>query len=235
MYLTWDLNTTLPTSSKIFNSLSVSHDTAAQWLQLLEPIQLGYGAIIISFLGAVHWGLEFAERTPSSPRTNFRYGVGVLAPAMAWPTLFLPVEWALLGQFAAFVALYFADARAATRGWAPPWYATYRFVLTLVVGMALFVSLVGRAKIGKDKESSTARLQERSTKGAEPYEAWAKIEQEEKEKEAIRKKKEAERKRKEEENEKKKQKTEGGDKKGAEQKQDGAKDKAKNPEDKSSE
>ncbi len=33
----------------------VSHETAQQWLEMLEPIQLGYGAVIISFLGAVHW------------------------------------------------------------------------------------------------------------------------------------------------------------------------------------
>ena len=34
--------------------------TAQQWLDLLQPLQIGYGAVLLSFLGAIHWGLEFA-------------------------------------------------------------------------------------------------------------------------------------------------------------------------------
>jgi len=43
--------------------------------------------------------------------------------------------------------LYFADASAVVRGWAPHWYATYRFVLTFVVGASIVVSLIGRGQI----------------------------------------------------------------------------------------
>lgn len=55
VYLGWNLRHSYPTSSTIQNSFMVSHETATQWLQMLEPIQLGYGAVIISFLGAIHW------------------------------------------------------------------------------------------------------------------------------------------------------------------------------------
>jgi len=41
-----------------------------------------------------------------------RYMYGVIAPAVAWPTIFMPVEYALITQFTAFTFLYFADARA---------------------------------------------------------------------------------------------------------------------------
>jgi hypothetical protein len=71
----------------------------------------------------------------------------VAAPAVAWPTMLMPVEYALITQFAAFTFLYFADARATVRGWAPPWYSTYRFVLTFVVGASIVVSLIGREQI----------------------------------------------------------------------------------------
>lgn len=153
LYLSWDLNTDWPSQSQLVNSLLVSHESAQRWLGLLEPLQLGYGAVIISFLGAIHWGLEYAERAPSTDpaRTRFRYGLGVLAPAVAWPTLLMPVEFALTSQFGAFVALYWADTRAARRGWAPAWYGTYRFVLTAVAGAAIALSLIGRAKIGDAK------------------------------------------------------------------------------------
>ena len=59
----------------------------------------------------------------------------------------MPIEYALITQFLAFNFLYFADARATVRGWFPPWYATYRFVLTFFVGASIVISLVGRGQI----------------------------------------------------------------------------------------
>jgi len=76
-----------------------------------------------------------------------RYAIGVLAPAVAWPTMLLSVEYALISQFGAFVLLYYADTRATYRGWTPPWYAIYRFVLTFIVGASIVVSLIGRGEV----------------------------------------------------------------------------------------
>src|SRR5271170_4805738 len=45
--------------------------TAQHLLDILQPIQVGYGAVLLSFLGAIHWGLEFAgmggHLVPSPP------------------------------------------------------------------------------------------------------------------------------------------------------------------------
>lgn len=76
-----------------------------------------------------------------------RYGIGVLAPAIAWPTLLFPIEYALITQFTAFIFLYYADAITVTRGWAPHWYTTYRFVLTFIVGASIVMSLAARGQI----------------------------------------------------------------------------------------
>lgn len=57
------------------------------------------------------------------------------------------MEYALISQFCAFTFLYFADARAVVKGWAPQWYSTYRFVLTFVVGASIVLSLIGRGQI----------------------------------------------------------------------------------------
>jgi hypothetical protein len=59
----------------------------------------------------------------------------------------MPVEYALISQFLAFNYLYFVDARASARGWAPAWYGTYRFVLTFIVGASIVASLIGRGQI----------------------------------------------------------------------------------------
>lgn len=63
--------------------------------------------------------------------------------------MLMPVETALITQFLAFNFLYFADARATVRGWCPPWYSTYRFVLTFFVGASIVISLIGRGQIVK--------------------------------------------------------------------------------------
>ncbi|KAK5662657.1 hypothetical protein OQA88_8573 [Cercophora sp. LCS_1] len=206
VYLSWALNTPWPTASNFVNGFLVDHDTASHWLHLLEPIQVGYGAVIISFLGAIHWGLEFAEKTASQPRTNFRYGLGVLAPIVAWPTVFMPVEWALTTQFMAFTILYLTDSRATRRGWAPQWYGVYRWVLTAVVGVAIFISLVGRAKVGESRSRlRTEELQDllRQKTPGQDNKNWEKEEQ--KERLRLRKEKEEGEKRKEEEEKKKKE------------------------------
>ncbi|KAL2752448.1 hypothetical protein ACRALDRAFT_2044259 [Sodiomyces alcalophilus JCM 7366] len=207
VYLSWSLNTNWPSGHAILDSILMNHKDAQQWLALLEPIQLGYGALLISFLGAIHWGMEIVTKTTSPSRTKFRYGIGVLAPIVAWPTLLMPVEAALITQFVAFTALYGADTRATARGWAPPWYGRYRFILTAVVGAALFVSLVGRAKIG----SAAPRLAEgfhesMDKKKAEPYSAkWAELNEQEKVKQRKAREEEEKRQKEEEEAEKKRE------------------------------
>ncbi|KAL8719672.1 MAG: hypothetical protein Q9225_003347 [Loekoesia sp. 1 TL-2023] len=141
VYLAWDINH----AALDGQGFLLSGETAELLLHIIEPLQMGYGAVIISFLGAIHWGLEWAKF--GGTHGYRRYAIGVVAPAVAWPTLVLPVEYALIAQFSAFCFLYFADARAVVRGWAPPWYATYRFVLTFIVGASIVLSLIGRGQI----------------------------------------------------------------------------------------
>lgn len=71
----------------------------------------------------------------------------MVTTALAWPTILLPAEYALIAQFLVFNFLYYTDSRATKRGWAPAWYGVYRFVLTFIVGGAIVVSLIGRGQI----------------------------------------------------------------------------------------
>ncbi|KAK5075820.1 hypothetical protein LTR24_009854 [Lithohypha guttulata] len=123
----------------------MSGEVSEQLLHIIEPLQLGYGATIISFLGAIHWGLEWAEY--GGEQGYPRYFIGVAATAVAWPTLLLSAEVGLITQFLAFTFLYYADSRASRAGWAPKWYGIYRFVLTAIVGVSIVASLIGRGQI----------------------------------------------------------------------------------------
>jgi Protein of unknown function (DUF3429) len=145
----------------------------------------------------------------------------------------LPYEWALATQFLAFTGLYFVDSTVTTRGWTPHWYATYRFVLTFIVGASIVISLIGRGEIG-DKNahrklpSAVDRIkgQDRGDlKRAEHEEQYAKImdkksEEQAKQREQEEKEKEEEEKRKEKESKDDDKGDDGDDKKDAEGKDD---------------
>lgn len=138
------------------------------------------GFQIISFLGAIHWGLEYAGY--GGYHSYRRYMYGVIAPAVAWPTMFMPVEYALITQFLAFNFLYFADARATVRGWFPAWYSTYRFVLTFFVGASIVATLVGRGQIVRADHTLKSPVDYiKSDRDAQ----WEALEREEKERRAA--------------------------------------------------
>jgi hypothetical protein len=141
VYVAWDLNHAGAGGAGV---LFDTH-TALLALEVLEPLQIGYGAVIISFLGAIHWGLEWAGY--GGYQGFRRYQIGIIAPAIAWPTILMPVEYALISQFLAFNYLYFQDSKASAKGYAPPWYGMYRFVLTFIVGASIVISLIGRGQI----------------------------------------------------------------------------------------
>ncbi|KKP06185.1 hypothetical protein THAR02_01698 [Trichoderma harzianum] len=229
VFLALNLNTDVPSGNRFYNMIFMEHETAQYLLDFIEPLQLGYGAVIISFLGAIHWGLEYAEKKPQHDRTRFRYGTGLAASIVAWPTMLMPLEYALTTQFGAFVALYYADSRATRKGWAPVWYAKYRFLLTAMVGLAIFISLVGRAEISQrnahNKQSLRARVEESGI--ADKNTDWTKLEKEEKDR--IKKEK-AKKAREEEQAKKKKAQDEkkGKGKKKDEKQADNDKDSAKN-------
>lgn len=185
LYLGWDLKQQWAPS--LTSSFMVTHEHAIQLLAFLEPIQIGYGAVIISFLGAIHWGMEFNERSLIKDRTRFRYTMGVISPAIAWPSIMMPIEYALMYQMIAFTSLYFADTKASTKGWTPAWYGTYRFVLTFIVCTAIVLSLIGRQTIADSSTHVLAgnEMRERMDKTAyneRHNPKWTRIEKEMKEK-----------------------------------------------------
>ncbi|PWY93383.1 hypothetical protein BO94DRAFT_510844 [Aspergillus sclerotioniger CBS 115572] len=170
VYLSWEIKA----AAMAGDGLLFSGQSAELMLHMIEPIQVGYGAVILSFLGAVHWGLEWAGY--GGKYGYKRYAAGIVAPAVAWPTLLLPVEYALISQFLAFTFLYYNDARAAALGRAPAWYGMYRFVLTFIVGASIVASLVGREQIAgtlttehtiKDKINALIFLQKKEKEEVE--------------------------------------------------------------------
>ncbi|KAF8077665.1 hypothetical protein FPV67DRAFT_1647796 [Lyophyllum atratum] len=95
-------------------------------------VQVTYGAVMLSFLGALHWGMEFAGY--GGHKGYARLCLGAAPVVLAWSTLGLEPINALICQWAGFTALWWADARVTSLGWTPKWYSQYRFYLSILVG-----------------------------------------------------------------------------------------------------
>lgn len=108
--------------------------------------QVHYGAVLLSFLGALHWGMEIAGY--GGYKGYRRLCLGVAPAIVAWSTITLEPMSALLCQWLGFVGLWYADNRATAFGWTPVWYSQYRFYLSLLVGTCIIGSLAGTSYYG---------------------------------------------------------------------------------------
>jgi hypothetical protein len=108
--------------------------------------QVTYGAVLLSFLGALHWGMEFAGL--GGFKGYPRLFLGVSPAVLAWSTITLQPTSALLCQWLGFTALWYADNQATTAGWTPKWYSQYRFYLSILVGTCIIGSLAGTSYWG---------------------------------------------------------------------------------------
>ncbi|MBR0656018.1 DUF3429 domain-containing protein [Plastoroseomonas arctica] len=95
-----------------------------------------YGATILAFLGAVHWGFALSDgRAPWG-----RFGLGVVPALVAWVALLLPLVAGLLVLAAGIASTALVERLAARRGLVPSPYLALRLVLS---GGAVFGLLLG--------------------------------------------------------------------------------------------
>ena len=113
---------------------------------------IDYAAVILAFLGAVHWGLALAGDplgVPAQPRAQrLRLGLGVLPALVGWASLLIAVEArllpALLLLLLGFVLTTVVELRAGRSGLMPPGYGALRTLLSAVVALCLVAVLVAR-------------------------------------------------------------------------------------------
>ncbi len=112
----------------------------ARWYPPAVLSLMAYGAVILSFLGAVHWGLALAKAQDTATLWR-RLGWGVVPALLAWVALLLDPTaalWLLLGGF---TIQYGVDHGYRRRGLVPDWYGRLRLGLTLVVIGCLLLAL----------------------------------------------------------------------------------------------
>jgi hypothetical protein len=96
-----------------------------------------YGAVIVSFLGGIRWGL--ATAAPRQDDVARDYAIAVVPSLLAWGALAfpLPAALAILGVVA--LGLGPVDRTLAL---APAWFGRLRMILSLGAGIALILAAV---------------------------------------------------------------------------------------------
>ena len=111
---------------------------------------LFYGAVILSFLGGVHWGFVLGERPVglAASRGSQRLVGGVLPALLGWAALLLgivaPAYAGLPVLIVGFIGLVVAEQRWRREGLVPAGYMALRWGLTVVVVLVLTGVLVAR-------------------------------------------------------------------------------------------
>lgn len=106
----------------------------------LESLLVSYAAIILSFMGGVHWGLAMKSLDDDGfAGSAWHYLLGVI-PALVGCTAVAIEAYAFAILSVAFFALLFLDMAWASGRCAPAWYGRLRLQLTATVLLCLGVA-----------------------------------------------------------------------------------------------
>ena len=113
---------------------------------VLQTLLLNYGAVILSFVGALHWGFAMGTLPMSERMRGISFAWSVVPALLAWLALLLdPIAGSAL-MAAGFASHYVQDWRLARQTSLPAWYLPMRLQLSLVAALSLLASsFAGRA------------------------------------------------------------------------------------------
>ncbi len=97
-----------------------------------------YAAVIVSFLGGIHWGLAF--RLSAAPASLFVWGV--VPSLVAWLAVMMPASAGLVVHGVMLVVCYLVDRKVYPQQGLAHW-LTLRFRLSTVAALCCFLGAAG--------------------------------------------------------------------------------------------
>jgi hypothetical protein len=110
-----------------------------------ETAFIGYGAVILSFMGGIRWGavLSGAPGSGAAGSGAAQTLIFSVAPSLAgWLALLIDRPWSLWLLMACFVAQGAWDVASARNGQLPGWFGRLRLVISAIVGASILLVLL---------------------------------------------------------------------------------------------
>lgn len=104
---------------------------------LLRDALIHYGAVILSFVGALHWGFAMSQSDMTTNQRTHSFAWSVLPSLMAWVALAMTPKYATMLLVAGFLAHFWQDRRLVQLVNLPAWYLPLRLRLTLVATLSM--------------------------------------------------------------------------------------------------
>ena len=110
-------------------------------ISLWRDALINYSAVILSFVGALHWGFAMSQSgmTPNQRTKSFVWSV--VPSLLGWVALSMTPKYATLLLVAGFLAHFWQDKRLVQLVNLPAWYLPLRLRLTLVACISLLTTL----------------------------------------------------------------------------------------------
>lgn len=126
-----------------FLSATLSLVAGGPFNQTVSVVMLvTYAAVILSFLGGIHWGLAL-KIMEDAPKSAHRLFVLSVLPALAaWAALFLVPDprWQLAAMLAILVVVWIIDALLSVQHIIPGWFLRLRSLITAIVASCFIVA-----------------------------------------------------------------------------------------------
>nr|WP_298410789.1 DUF3429 domain-containing protein [uncultured Halomonas sp.] len=112
------------------------------WQALAIKAFIFYSAVILSFLGGIHWGVAMSQDAPDTRNFSMRLVLSMVPSLLAWPALLLNYVAGILVLMIGFLFLRLYERQASSIERLPRWYQNLRSVLTVVVVLCHLAVLV---------------------------------------------------------------------------------------------
>jgi hypothetical protein len=116
--------------------------TSLEYRPFLAVALVNYGAVILSFVGALHWGFAMSVQNMSAELRRDRLVWSVIPALIAWLSTLLPVPLGCLLLIVGFVVHFWQDRQLVRVVSLQAWYLPLRLRLTVVASVCLLIGAI---------------------------------------------------------------------------------------------
>ncbi|UHC81261.1 DUF3429 domain-containing protein [Pseudomonas sp. NIBR-H-19] len=116
--------------------------TSVEYRPFLAVALVNYGAVILSFVGALHWGFAMSVQNMNAELRRDRLIWSVIPALIAWLSTLVPVPVGCLLLIVGFVVHFWQDRQLVRVVSLHAWYLPMRFRLTAVASVCLLIGAI---------------------------------------------------------------------------------------------